>query len=457
MKIRTFLILVLNLAVTAGAAHLIIRNREILQAAFQVTDTTSLPIYVVVAIAFLLGASIVLTGSVFRDSRDLVRRLQGLRGRKETRHLEDLLRQGLEALREGQEERALVHFQAVLSADPNNVEALLRAGEAQRALRNYGEAVELHRKAHRLKKDDLEILHHLEADYEALDQIDKAKVVLNKIIQLRPKQNLGAYRKLRKFAMKQDDWERAWQIQGLIEAQTEKTPYKMEAERRFSVGIRYQIALSRSAAGRDRECANALRKLVKSHPAFVPAHVLLGEVLVNMGQAKAGVEAWARGFERTGSPVFLSLMEGHFLSNAEPEMAIEALRVAAIRVDSDFLPRLFLARLYLRLEMIEEGYRELKPLMDRADASPTMHALMAAVHERRGEFQSATQEYRTTLKQLGLPSLGYRCAVCGTGYPEWEDRCATCLEWNQIVLDFHEDPVLDEASVPPGPVYSGVP
>ena len=47
MKIRTFLILVLNLAVTAAAALLIIRNREILSATFQVTDTTFLPIYAV--------------------------------------------------------------------------------------------------------------------------------------------------------------------------------------------------------------------------------------------------------------------------------------------------------------------------------------------------------------------------------------------------------------------------
>lgn len=454
MKIRTFLVLFLNLAITAAAALLIIRNQVVLSSPFQVTDTTEIPVYTLLAIAFVLGAVVVLTGSVFRDSRELLRRLEGLRGDKETRQLQELHKQGIEAMREGQEERALVHFQAILSADPNNAEALVRAGRAHRALRNHREAVELHRKAHRLRNDDLEILYELVKDYEGLDQIEKAKVVLNRIIQLRPKQALSAYRRLRKFAIKQEDWERAWQIQGLIEAQTEKTPYKLEAERRFNVGIRYQMALSRSSTGRDRDCANALRKIVRSDPRFVPAHVLLGEVLVSMGQAKAGVEAWERGFEKTGAPVFLSMMEEHFLANAEPERAIEALRSAVDLAPSDFLPRLFLARLYLRLEMIDDGFRELRPLIDRADASSTMHALLGSIHERRHEFREAARAYRESLKLLGLPSLVYHCAVCGTRYPEWEDRCSTCLEWNQIELDLPEGHATDESDLIPGPIYS---
>ncbi len=454
MKIRTFLVLLLNLALTAAAALLVIRNHATLSLPFALTDDLTIPVYALLGSAFLLGATVVLTGSIFRDSRELLRRLEGLRGTKETRQLEELYRQGIEAVREGQEERALVHFQAVLSADPNHVEALIGAGQAQRALRNHREAVDLHRKAHRLRRDDQEILHELARDYEALDDVEKAKVVLNRIIQLRPRRALTAYRKLRRIAMKQGDWERAWQIQGLIEAQTEKTPYKVEAERRFSVGIRYQMAVARSTAGRDRECANSLRKIVKSDPLFVPAHVLLGEVLVNMGQAKAGVEAWARGFDRTGSPVFLSLMEDHFLTTSEPEMAIEALQTAVGRAASDFLPRLFLARLYLRLEMIEDGYRELRPLMDRADSSPTMHAWMASIHERRHEYRESSREYRKTLKLLGLPNLLYHCAVCGARYADWEDRCTTCLEWNQIVLDFGEDRARDEKGTITGPIYS---
>ncbi len=457
MKIRTFLILLGLLVMTAAVAVLVIRNQQVLSAVFTVTETFSVPVYAVVGIAFVAGAAVVLAGSIFRDSRDFLRRLEGLRGAKETKHIEDLYRQGMEAFLEGQEERALVHFQSILTTDPANVDALVKAGQVQRALKNLKEAVEYHRKAHRLRQDDLEPLYELVKDYETLGEIAKSKVVLNRIIQIRPRKALSAYRKLRKYAMKESDWARAWEIQGLIEDQTEKTPYKMEAEKRFNVGIRYQVALEKAKDSRDRECANFLRKIVRSDPGFVPAHVRLGEVLISMGQPSVAVEAWARGFEATGSPVFLTLMEDHFLDISEPEKAIEALRTAVTRSRSDFLPKLFLARLYLRLEMIDEARREFRALLERVSSSPTMHVFLAGIGERRGDLREAVAEYREALRLMDLPRLFYRCAICDTRYPDWEDRCGTCMEWNQIVLDFSEDPTLEEMGSVPGPIYSGVP
>ena len=456
MKIRTFLILLVILILTAAGAVLAIRNQQILAARFAITETASMPVYAMIGIAFVVGALMVLTGSVFRDSKDLLRRLEGLRGRKETQKIEELFRQGMEAVLEGQEDKALAQFQAILAIDPNDRDALIKAGQVHRVLKRTGEAVEYHRKAHRLRQDDLEPLYELVKDYEAMGQIDKAKVVLGRILQMRPKKAVSAYRKMRKYAIKEGDWQRASELQALIEAQTEKTPYKTEAERRFSVGIRYQLALEKSREGRDRECANMLRKIVRSDPQFVPAHIRLGQALIAIGQPIAGVEAWARGFEATGSPAFLSFMEDYFLENNEPERAIEALRTAVSRSRSDFLPRLFLARLYLRLEMIEEAYAEFRSLRDRVTASPTMHAFMASIHERRGDLRQAVAGYREALKLLDHPSLFYRCAVCNTRYPDWEDRCGVCLEWNQIVLEFSEDPTLEEIAAT-GPIYLGVP
>jgi cytochrome c-type biogenesis protein CcmH/NrfG len=150
-------------------------------------------------------------------------------------------------------------------------------------------------------------------------------------------------------------------------------------------------------------------------------------------------------------------MEDHFLGVSEPEMAIEALRTAVARSSNDFLPRLFLARLYLRLEMIQEAHREFVGIKDRAGESPTLHALMATIYERRGEYREAASEYQELLRLLDLSRFFYRCAVCDTRYAEWGDRCATCLEWNQITLDFSEDHTLEEIESLQGPIYSSVP
>ena len=137
-------------------------------------------------------------------------------------------------------------------------------------------------------------------------------------------------------------------------------------------------------------------------------------------------------------------------------MAIEALRTAVTRSANDFMPRLFLARLYLRLEMIDEAAREFAPLKDRADDSPTVRALLGSIHERRGDYQQAVTEYRTALEALDLVRFYYRCDVCDTRYTNWLDRCGSCLEWNQISIDLSEDPALHEIGAVSGPIYTAV-
>lgn len=456
MKIRTFLILLLNLAATAAAALLVIRNQDLLATPFQVSDNMEIPVHTVLALAFLLGALLVLTGSVVRDSKDLVRRLQGFRGRRESRQLQKLHRLGMDSLREGDPDAALVHFQALLSADPNHIEALIHAGRIQRSLGNARDAVESHRRARRLQPEETESLYELVEDYEVLGEFDKARVVLNRLLKLRPRQSAYTWKKLRSYAMHEGDWERAWQIQLQIEGAADRGEAK-EREREISAGIRYQLALAKSAEGRDRDCANMLRKIIRTDPGFIPAHVRFGEALIAMGQENAGIEAWARGFEITESPTFLSCMEEHFLEASQPEGAIEALRTAVARAKKDFLPRLFLARLYLRLEMIQEAHREFAGLKDRAGDSPTVHALIASVHARRGEYRDAVEQFTRVLGSLDLSKLFYRCSSCDTRYDSWRDRCDKCRVWNRVSLELSEVPILDEMRVVQGPIYSQVP
>ena len=99
----------------------------------------------------------------------------------------------------------------------------------------------------------------------------------------------------------------------------------------FGAGIRFEMAAEALEAGRAKEAAASLRKLVKENPRFIPAHVALGEALRAQGLAAEGVEAWFQGFETTGSPIFLTVLEDHFLSQEQPLAAIEALKRCVAR------------------------------------------------------------------------------------------------------------------------------
>jgi lipopolysaccharide biosynthesis regulator YciM len=454
MQIKTSLGILAALALVAMLAAVGMQNQPLLDQPVRLTPTVGIPLWAAMLGVFLTGVMVFVLLFVLRGSADLLDRFKMLQGRRAGRAVDELYSRGMEAVLEGREEKALEHFQAILSRDPEHFQALVKSGAVLRSLKKLPEAVEMHKRAHRLRESDLEPLYELVKDYEALDQLAKAKVVLNRIIQLRPRRALSAYRKLRKYAMADGDWARAWELQGLIENQMEKSPLKLEAERRYSVGIRYEMAGAAAREGREKDALNALRRITRAEPAFVPAHLRLGEILRGMNQPDQAVRVWAAGFDHTNAPVFLTAIEEHFLNDEAPEQAIEALRQAADRSRRDFLPRFALARLYLRLEMIDEAFREFKTLASRATGSLTMHAFVGLVRERRGEHRDAVGEYRKVLDQMDLLKQQFRCKVCEERYGAWLDRCRVCGEWNQITLDFGEDPTLEDLGISTGPVYS---
>ncbi len=454
MQIRTFLGILASLALVAFLATLGYLNQPLLERSFQVTPTKALPLWTVMLGVYVTGVLTFIVAFLLRGSADLVERWRALQGRRAGRAVDELYNRGMEAVLEGREEKALEHFQSVLSREPENFAALVKAGAVLRSLKRTPEAVDLHKRAHRLRETAMEPLYELVRDYEALDQVGKAKVVLNRIIELRPRRALSAYRKLRRYAMREGDWAGAWDLQGLIERQIEKTPYKLEAEHRYNVGIRYEMACADAREGRGKDALNGLRKITKASPDFVPAHLKLGEILNRQGHEPAAVQVWAAGFELTGAPVFLATIEEHFLAEEDPEGAIRALQRSVSGSRKDFLPRFFLAKLYLRLEMIDEAHREFRTLASRATASPTLHAYMGFVHERRGEYRESAAEYRQVIKDLDYLNLQYRCQICDERYASWVDRCGVCGEWNQIALDFGEDPTLEDLGFSTGPVYS---
>ena len=456
MQIRTFLGMTAALALVAFLAILGYLNEPLLDQRFQITATRTVPLWAFLVGVYLTGVLTFVLTYLVRGSADLMERWRMLQGRRTGRAVDELYNRGLEAVLEGREEKALEHFTAVLSREPEHFQALVKAGAVLRSLKRLPEAVDLHKRAHRLREAAMEPLYELVKDYEAQDQMGKAKVVLNRIIQLRPRRALTAYRKLRKYAMKEGEWARAWELQGLIEDQVEKSPYRLEAERRYNIGIRYEMACLAAHEGRHKDALNTLRKLTRSDPSFVPAHLKLGEILNRQGQPEAAVQIWASGFDQTGSPVFLTTLEERYLAEEDPEGAIHGLQEAVSRARKDFLPRFFLAKLYLRLEMIDEAHREFSTLAGRATGSPTLHAFMGFVHERRGEFREAAAEYLQVIRKLDYLSLQYRCQICDEHYAAWSDRCTVCGEWNQIGLDFGEDPSLEDLGLSQGPVYSRI-
>jgi len=449
MKVRTFLFVLLTMPVLLAMASLFLNNREVLSRPVHFWGGVDLSVGLTLLVFLLLGATITTLAGLTREFGTLVSRRRILLESRRAEEIEEEYTRGLTAVLEGREDVALKHFRKVLEQDSRHFNTLLKLGEVLRHQGRHADAIEFHRKAHHLKEEDTRPLYALVEDYESKGDLDRARGMLGKIIAIN-KHSPSAWRKLRDLHVKERNWEKALEAHERVETSARGS----DALRSFGLGIRFEMATERLRAGRTKDAISDLRKLLKEAMHFVPAHVRLGEALAEDGQEAEAVDAWYAGFEATGSAVFLTKLEEHFLAQERPEASLEALKRCVAASRKDTLARYFLGKLYFRLEMLDDALAVLTSLEGRASYSPALHYLIGRVHERRKNFRDSATEYRKVIREMDLVQLEYRCRSCGATSMDWSERCGVCGEWNSVEVNFREEASADELGLSAAPVYT---
>ncbi len=456
MKIRTFFYVAIGLIILSIIGIAFYRNYEVLNKPFLIYKDFDLPVSVIILLTFLAGIVLTLLAGLAREIKAISSRFRRWREEKLLESLEEKYFEGLEAIAEGRSDKALKHFQSILEKDSKHFNALLKTGDVLCSLKRYKEAIEYHKKAHSIKEEDTRPIYCLADDYVAMGDFEQAKSELDKIIELKPKTAISAYRKLRQIHIKEEKWEKALEANRMVGKLLERLASKNTKDEKFKVGIMYQIGLQQFNKGDEKDAITRFKKIIKSNPHFIPAYIKLGEAYKALDQDQTAIEIWNKGFEITNSPIFLRSLEDHFLEKEQPFEAIEALKVCISKSKKDIIPRFFLGRLYYRLEMLDEAQTTLESLENRASYAPTLHFLLGRIHERRKNFEGAADKFKNVIKEAELVKLEYRCFACQAKLPDWYDRCPECGDWNNIEIDIKENISYEELGISAAPVYTSL-
>lgn len=446
MRVRTYLGLLLALLLIVAASYLTHQNRDVLYTEFRVNPTTTVPIWIVILAVFLAG--FLPTGTVLL-AQDLRRDLAARRERKARREgqsLDAAYRRAVDAIADAQWSKAEAELAAVAQGHPDDFSVLLRHGEVLRRLGRAKEAVEVHRRGSALYPQSAALLYQLAEDYDALAQPDIAQEIRSRVLRDFPGQGLAVLRHRRNAALAASDFAEASRLQDQIEQQLREAGNTagLEAEGGIALGLAYQRGVALLEQEKAEEAAAVFRQVLDRERRFIPAAIMVGEAELERDKPKSALAEWRRGYDATGSPVFLQRIEDYFIEVGEPAQAIEMLRGIIATAQNDTLPRFFLGRLYYRLEMHEEAMKLLASVEDRIASSPTYHLLLGRLHERRGEMRRAVESYYACIRQLGVLEAGYVCRLCHASHSEWSDRCPSCGAWNSVELDFQEERLLAE-------------
>ncbi len=440
MRVRTFLGILLALVAVVAVSYLSNQNSELLTARFRLTQSTTVPVYAAVLAVFLLGflpaVSVLLTQTL---KRELARRRERKLDR-EARSLRSSFRRAVDLRADGQWGRAAAELEGFLAGKPEDFSTLLLYGEVLRRQGRTDQALEVHRRASVLYPQSVAVLYQMAEDYEAAGEVEVAREIQDRILRDFPGQGLQVLRRRRNAALGRRDWREAALQQERIEAMLAESGESVEMEKRGGVrrGLTYQKGVDLLEGERVEEARKIFSEILAEDREFIPAAIMLGEAALLEGDGAAALDCWRKGFEDTGSPVFLQRIEDHFIEQEQPLEGIETLHALIASAENDLLPRFYLGRLYHRLEMHDEAFKVLAGLQEEVESSPGFRLLLARIHQRRGEMGKAVQALLACARDAGITANEYICQICRDKYSEWQDRCDACGTWNSIELAFSE-------------------
>lgn len=441
MRVRTFLGILLAVVAAIAVSYISNLNTDLLATRFAATPTVSVSLAWALIFCFLLGFLPTVTILLIQTlKKDLANR-RARRREREAKSLDHSFRRAVDYQYDGLWGKASAELEGLLAERPEDFSMLLRYGEVLRSRGRTEEALEVHRRASVLYPRSVAVLYQLADDYSASGENEVAEQIRDRILRDFSGQGLQGLRRKRNELLSRLEWREAMRAQDRIGALIAEGGDVSELEKEGAVqtGLAYQRAVTLLKEDRTEEAEELVDGILGEEPRFVPALILRGEVELVRDSPDMAIAAWRRGFEASGSPVFLLRIEDHFIEREQPLEAISTLHALRDVGESDLLPRFFLGRLYYRLEMHDEAHKVLESLSEELGESPSFHFLMGKVRQRRGETELAMQSYLECAQRAGASTGEFVCRACNRHTPDWRDRCEACGSWNSVELDFAEE------------------
>lgn len=357
---------------------------------------------------------------------------RGGRQQKKAEEISSVYRSGVGRLLSGDLKKSRSLLQKALDRDPKRIDSHLALASVALQDGNQQEAIDLLQKARKLDPKGIEVLFKLAVTFHEADRREEAMAVYKELL-ANDGDNRKAMRGLRDLQIESGSWEDALALQKRIVKATASGP-KVEAEKQQLLQLRYELAHNALANGEAEAAAEACRDLVKQDASFTPARVTLGDAYRELKRDAEAAQVYQEGYKALQKSVFLSRLEDLYIGAEDPAALLSFYRNRMEEDSGDLLLKLYLGRLCLRLEMVDEAMQHLTDLETTGLEFTKLHLLLAEAHRRRNKIDQAVVEYQRALSIDSHLLLGFICEVCGAKHAEWLSRCPACKSWDSLVL-----------------------
>jgi len=394
--------------------------------------TYRIPVVALILISAAVGTFSVLITFVIRDTKRYLNQWKEQRLHKKALRIQNLYSKGMDAFFASRYDEAMELFKKVINEEPSHIQALLRLGDIHFNKSDYAKAREFYAKANEIGPRNIEVLFSLERLFEAQKRWQEALRYLDNILEMDDDNPKALYRK-REIFERNGRWEELIDVQNRIIKADISAEEKAREEKSLN-GYRYELGIHYLEKGETDKAIKILKSIVKTDKDFVSAYLSLADAYLKEGNSEGAEEILRRGFAETSSIVILARLEDHLMAMGEPDKAIDIYKEALQQRPQDGRLQFFLAKLYYRLEMIDQAFETATSIDTASFDIPDLHLLLGNIYERRMEYDRAVREFKKAFKVERSLLVPFTCEKCGHTTREWTGRCPDCKQWNSLTL-----------------------
>jgi tetratricopeptide (TPR) repeat protein len=398
--------------------------------------TYTIPVIALVLVSVAVGILSTAIIVLIRDTRRYVESWHVQRQHKKEDKVRESYAKGLDAFHASRFGESSEFFDRVLESEPKHVYALLRKGDIAFKDNDYVKARNFYFRAKEAKPRGIEVLLSISALYEKQEKWQDALKGLDDILEIDSENNKVLHKKRNIFEL-------TGRLEEVIDVQhkilkSKLTPEEEKDENTKLNGYKYELGKHYIQTGELDKGIKTLKAVIKADKDFIAAYVALAEGYLKEDKHKDAAAIFKKGYEETSSMVFLVRMEDYFIKKGEPGSIIDIYQKAIQKDNKDIRLQFFLAKLYYRLEMIDDASNTINAMDTTSFDHPGMHILLGNIHERRSQFEEAKNEFKKALRSGRPLVLPFCCSHCSFSTRDWAGRCPECRSWNTFILDINE-------------------
>lgn len=395
--------------------------------------SVTFPVTLFVFGGFFLGALLAVVNSFVVDARRFFRERRARSERKAAEAAEQNYHRGVELLVKGDTSGAREVMQKALAAKPADAGMVISLSETFLREGRPAEALKVLEKGYFSNPGSIGILVAIAKSATEAGDAARAAKAYEEVVDLDPK-NCFVLKKLRDYKMGTGDWTRAASLQKSV-IECERDSAEKDKGRSLLYGLLYEAAAASFSKHNHEEALGHVKEVIKNDEDFLPAHILMGDILYAQNNTSGALKVWEKALHRfpNAEPVILKLEE-MFLGESAPDRILERYQKEIISHPADTNLRLLLSRLYLRLEMVDNAIEELERLQTEGVDSFYSQVLLGEAYLRRKQDAKAADLFQ---KALGLDrefAPPFVCSGCGHNAAAWGPRCTSCKQWNTLSM-----------------------